>query len=194
MPSAVDCMRGQDPVLVLTETQRCAYSMAQVCDTVSELAGMSMETTGWPELLPFLSQAVQSGEPRMTEAALLVFAQLAGHMMQTLLQFMGTLHQVGPPPCPRAPLLLLSAIASQRTLHQPRTSIADAGRGVLIAIALDKPSARQFCTNCVTGGLPGSAHACACTLDVGECGTLLRIVCSLFPTNDSGSFGDSPSS
>lgn len=66
----------------------------QICDTVSELAAVTMETNGWPELLPFLSQAVQSGEPRRTEAALLVFAQLSGHMMPTLLQFMGTLHQV----------------------------------------------------------------------------------------------------
>jgi len=66
----------------------------KICDTVSELAAVTMETNGWPELLPFLSQAVQSGEPRRTEAALLVFAQLSGHMMPTLLQFMGTLHQV----------------------------------------------------------------------------------------------------
>lgn len=97
--------------------------MVQVCDTVSELAGMSMETTGWPELLPFLSQAVQSGEPRMTEAALLVFAQLAGYMMQTLLQFMGTLHQVDPAPPPHPLLLLLlPASASQRTLHMHSAS------------------------------------------------------------------------
>lgn len=65
-----------------------------MCDTVSELAASIMAAGGWPELLPFLSQAVQSGQPRLMEAALLIFAQLAGHMMDTLLQFMGTLHQV----------------------------------------------------------------------------------------------------
>lgn len=67
----------------------------KVCDTVSELAAVIMrEPSGWPELLPFMSQAVQSGQPLLMEAALLVFAQLAGHMMPTLLQYMGTLHQV----------------------------------------------------------------------------------------------------
>lgn len=70
------------------------HAAHQVCDTVSELAASIMAAGGWPELLPFLSQAVQSGQPRLMEAALLIFAQLAGHMMDTLLQFMGTLHQV----------------------------------------------------------------------------------------------------
>lgn len=77
-----------------------------MCDTVSELAAVIMkEAPGWPELLPFMSQAVQSGQPRLMEAALLVFAQLAGHMMPTLLQYMGTLHQVlhSTPGAPVAP-------------------------------------------------------------------------------------------
>ena len=68
----------------------------QVCDTVAELAAITLAGggSGWPELLPFLSQAVQSGQPRLMEASLLIFAQLAGHMMDTLLQFLGTLLQV----------------------------------------------------------------------------------------------------
>lgn len=63
---------------------------------MSELAATTLASggSGWPELLPFLSQAVQSGQARLMEASLLIFAQLAGHMMDTLLQFMGTLHQV----------------------------------------------------------------------------------------------------
>lgn len=79
----------------------------QVCDTVSELAATTLASggSGWPELLPFLSQAVQSGQPRLMEASLLIFAQLAGHMMDTLLQFLGTLLQVC---CQRLCLVTLS--------------------------------------------------------------------------------------
>jgi importin-5 len=68
--------------------------VSQVCDTVSELAASIMEKPGWPELLPFIFQCVQSGDPRLMESALLVFAQLARHIMATLTQYMGTLHEV----------------------------------------------------------------------------------------------------
>lgn len=77
------------------DAPRCCLHL-QVCDTVAELAAITLAGggSGWPELLPFLSQAVQSGQPRLMEASLLIFAQLAGHMMDTLLQFLGTLLQV----------------------------------------------------------------------------------------------------
>lgn len=67
---------------------------AQVCDTVSELAAGILEGGDWPELLPFMFQCVQSGQPRMVEAALLVFAQLARYLADTLRQYLGTLHTV----------------------------------------------------------------------------------------------------
>ena len=35
-------------------------------------------SNAWPELLPFLFQCTQHTEPRMVEAALLIFAQLSG--------------------------------------------------------------------------------------------------------------------
>ena len=66
----------------------------QVCDTVSELAAGILEGGDWPELLPFMFQCVQSGQPRMVEAALLVFAQLARYLADTLRQYLGTLHTV----------------------------------------------------------------------------------------------------
>ncbi len=66
----------------------------QVCDTVSELAAGITEEGGWPELLPFMFQCVQSGQPRVVEAALLVFAQLARYLADTLRQYLGTLHGV----------------------------------------------------------------------------------------------------
>lgn len=68
--------------------------MRQVCDTVAELASGTYEELGWPELLPFMFQCVQSNDTRLQESALLVFAQLARHIMGTLRQYMGTLHEV----------------------------------------------------------------------------------------------------
>ena len=65
-----------------------------MCDTVSELAAGILEGGDWPELLPFMFQCVQSGQPRMVEAALLVFAQLARYLADTLRQYLGTLHTV----------------------------------------------------------------------------------------------------
>jgi hypothetical protein len=66
----------------------------QVCDTVSELASGTYEELGWPELLPFVFQCVQSDDTRLQESSLLIFAQLAHHIMGTLRQYMGTLHEI----------------------------------------------------------------------------------------------------
>ena len=68
--------------------------IVQVCDTVAELANGTYEDLGWPELLPFIFQCVQAGEPRLQESSLLIFAQLAQHLMGTLRQHMATLHGV----------------------------------------------------------------------------------------------------
>ena len=66
----------------------------QVCDTIAELASGTYEELGWPELLPFIFQCVQSNDARLQESALLIFAQLAHHIMGTLRQYMATLHEV----------------------------------------------------------------------------------------------------
>ncbi len=73
------------------ESPTCA---AQVCDTIAELASGTYEDLGWPELLPFIFQCVQSNDARLQESALLIFAQLAHHIMGTLRQYMATLHEV----------------------------------------------------------------------------------------------------
>lgn len=68
--------------------------LMQVCDTIAELASGTYEELGWPELLPFIFQCVQSNDARLQESALLIFAQLAHHIMGTLRQYMATLHEV----------------------------------------------------------------------------------------------------
>ena len=71
-----------------------AGSTVQVCDTIAELASGTYEETGWPELLSFIFQCVHSNDARLQESALLIFAQLAHHIMGTLRQYMATLHEV----------------------------------------------------------------------------------------------------
>lgn len=64
----------------------------KVCDCTAELGAGIIEENGWPELLPFMMQCVQSGEPRVMEPALLIFDQLAKYVMPVLQQYLGTMH------------------------------------------------------------------------------------------------------
>jgi importin-5 len=65
----------------------------KVCDTVSELGAVLLEdAAGWPELLPFMFQCVQSGQKRLMESALLIFEALARYVVDVMLQYLGTLH------------------------------------------------------------------------------------------------------
>ena len=50
------------------------------------------ENQGWPELLPFIFQCVQTGNPSHGESAFLVFDQLARYCMDMLIQYLGTIH------------------------------------------------------------------------------------------------------
>lgn len=50
------------------------------------------ESQGWPELLPFIFQCVQSGNAGHAESAFLVFDQLARFSIDQLAQFLGTIH------------------------------------------------------------------------------------------------------
>jgi hypothetical protein len=61
---------------------------------VSELAGGTMDTTPWPELLPFVFGCASAPDPRLVEAALLIFASLASLLAAPLRQYLGTLHGV----------------------------------------------------------------------------------------------------
>ncbi|KAF3442233.1 hypothetical protein FNV43_RR16149 [Rhamnella rubrinervis] len=66
----------------------------KLCDTVSELASGILPDNGWPELLPFMFQCVTSESPKLQESALLIFAQLAHYIGETLLPHLSTLHSV----------------------------------------------------------------------------------------------------
>ncbi|KAF7819275.1 importin-5-like [Senna tora] len=66
----------------------------KLCDTVAELASGILPDGGWPELLPFMFQCVTSDSLKLQEAALLIFAQLAHYIGETLAPQLGTLHSV----------------------------------------------------------------------------------------------------
>ncbi|XP_014491277.1 importin-5 [Vigna radiata var. radiata] len=68
----------------------------KLCDTISELAAAILpdDPSAWPNLLPLLFQWVTSPEPRLQEVSLLIFAQLAHYIGQTLLPQLSTLHSV----------------------------------------------------------------------------------------------------
>ncbi|KAL8142865.1 hypothetical protein V2J09_015897 [Rumex salicifolius] len=66
----------------------------KLCDTVSELAAALLPDGSWPELLPFMFNSVTSDNPRLRESALLIFAQLAQYIGETLVPHLTTLHTV----------------------------------------------------------------------------------------------------
>ncbi|ONK75287.1 uncharacterized protein A4U43_C03F15290 [Asparagus officinalis] len=66
----------------------------KLCDTVSELASNLLPDNAWPELLPFMFQAVTSENARLQESSLLIFSQLAQYIGDLLLPHLQTLHDV----------------------------------------------------------------------------------------------------
>lgn len=74
-----------------------------MCDTVAELAA-GTEQDQWPELLPFLMQCMQSGNPLLSESVLLIFADLVNYGLQPILKEAGALHSLLTP-CMAAPSL-----------------------------------------------------------------------------------------
>eukprot|EP00884_Botryococcus_braunii_P020479 jgi/Botrbrau1/7114/Bobra.0165s0131.1 len=64
----------------------------KVSDAVAELASSILTGPGWPELLPYMFQCVQSNVPLQMECALIIFAQLAHYILETVRQYLGTLH------------------------------------------------------------------------------------------------------
>ncbi|XAR68644.1 hypothetical protein NMG60_11003840 [Bertholletia excelsa] len=66
----------------------------KLCDTISELASSILPDGLWPELLPFMFQCVTSDNSKLRESALLIFAQLAQYIGETLLPHLETLHSV----------------------------------------------------------------------------------------------------
>ncbi|XVF06605.1 hypothetical protein REPUB_Repub06bG0063600 [Reevesia pubescens] len=79
------------------QTEQSKTNVKKLCDTISELASSVACFGGWPELLPFLFQCVNSTNPNLEESALLIFSQLAqntGETTEILIPHLSTLHSV----------------------------------------------------------------------------------------------------
>ena len=114
--SSSELIQSQASTSTFTSTGT-RQSCAQVCDTTAEIALDLVPKQAWPELLPFLFQCTQNSDPRMVEAGLLIFAQLAGSVMDALTPYIATLHgvlmhclvQPSPPPTEERTAVVYSA-------------------------------------------------------------------------------------
>ena len=67
----------------------------KVRDVVCELAAGIFDDGKWPELMPFLFNCVVNAQnPPLRESALIVFAQLAEYIGESLVPHLATLHQI----------------------------------------------------------------------------------------------------
>ncbi|WCJ43619.1 ARM repeat superfamily protein [Euphorbia peplus] len=95
-PKVPDPTRATVKNTLLTSLQReTSNSVARkINDTVSVLASAILPYGGWPELLPFMFQCVTATDSHMQENVLLIFAQLAQFVGETLVPHIRTLHDV----------------------------------------------------------------------------------------------------
>ncbi|GMI65072.1 EMBRYO DEFECTIVE 2734, (karyopherin enabling the transport of the cytoplasmic HYL1 [Hibiscus trionum] len=87
----------QSALLSSLQTEQSKANVKKLCDTISELASSVVSYEGWPELMPFLFQCVDSKNSNLEESALLIFARLAqnvGETTETLIPHLKTLHSV----------------------------------------------------------------------------------------------------
>ncbi|KAM5550342.1 hypothetical protein ABKV19_027497 [Rosa sericea] len=81
-------------LLTCLQSESTKSMSKKLCDTVSELASAILPDNQWPELLPFMFHCVTSENSKLQESALLIFAQLAHYIGETLVPQLTTLHSV----------------------------------------------------------------------------------------------------
>ena len=86
-PRLADSTRSALKSLVLTslQTEQIKSISKKLCDTVSELASLLLPDNSWPELLPFIFHCVTSDNLNLQELSLIIFAQLAHYIGETLI-------------------------------------------------------------------------------------------------------------
>ncbi|XP_059462421.1 uncharacterized protein LOC132191425 [Corylus avellana] len=95
-PRLADSTRSSLKSVLLSslQTEQVKSISKKLCDAVSELASALLPEDAWPELLPFMFQCVTSDNLNLQELALLIFAQLAHYIGETLAPHLTTLHGV----------------------------------------------------------------------------------------------------
>ncbi|GKC09705.1 importin-5-like protein, partial [Tanacetum coccineum] len=83
------------PVLLNFITKEKVKSiLKKLCDTVSELAASLVLKGKWDELLPFMFECVLSDDLFLQDSVLLIFAQLAQFIGESLVAYISNLHGV----------------------------------------------------------------------------------------------------
>ncbi|KAK7826615.1 importin-5 [Quercus suber] len=131
-PRLADSTRSALKSLVLTslQTEQIKSISKKLCDTVSELASLLLPDNSWPELLPFIFHCVTSDNLNLQELSLIIFAQLAHYIGETLVPHLTTLHDV-----------FLSCLASPRSNSDVR--IASLGAAINFVQCLSSASDRD---------------------------------------------------
>ncbi|KAH0454990.1 hypothetical protein IEQ34_016914 [Dendrobium chrysotoxum] len=81
-------------LLAAVQREESKFLTKQLCDVVAEVAAALLPENEWPELLPFMFQAVTSGSPHLQESSLLVFSRLSQCTRDPLLPHLANLHSV----------------------------------------------------------------------------------------------------
>lgn len=131
-PRLADSTRSALKSLVLTslQTEQIKSISKKLCDTVSELASLLLPENSWPELLPFIFHCVTSDNLNLQELSLIIFAQLAHYIGETLVPHLTTLHDV-----------FLNCLASPRSNSDVR--IASLGAAINFVQCLSSASDRD---------------------------------------------------
>ncbi|KAL0911444.1 hypothetical protein M5K25_019586 [Dendrobium thyrsiflorum] len=81
-------------LLAAVQREESKFLTKQLCDVVAEVAAALLPENEWPELLPFMFQAVTSGSPHLHESSLLVLSRLSQCTRDPLLPHLANLHSV----------------------------------------------------------------------------------------------------
>lgn len=130
-PSLADSTRSALKSILVNslQTEQVKSISKKLCDAIAELASALLPDNAWPELLPFIFQCVTSENLKLQELALLIFAQLAHYIGETLTPHLTTLHNV-----------FLNCLGSPRSSD---VRIAALGAAINFVQCLSSPSDRD---------------------------------------------------
>jgi hypothetical protein len=124
----------------LGDAQLDPSTRKMVCDVVGELGVNIMDEGQWPQLLPFLFEKVNSGDPLQRESALHVFGMTASYLAESMSHHFNMLAQI-----------------MQRCIADPvnngKVQVAGIRALGLLLVCIDEPSKRKVFQALVPGML-----------------------------------------
>jgi len=123
----------KDKLLELFSVEENVSLHRKISDVVSDLGIYIIykQPDGWPQLLPFMFNCVQSQNPRMMEGSLNMFAQLASFILPVLMEHLQTMYTI-----------LQTCMAANHSLDVRSAALAAAG--IFIEELEDEKHREQF--------------------------------------------------